>query len=92
MDAKKAGHKTYVMAKKVGGGAMKIPRVQVNLVSMLKNVKKCDFFSTKLFQLQIPKIVSHLFLILETKKLGLSVEEELHLSKFAMRYLSQFER
>jgi hypothetical protein len=37
------------MAKRVGGGAMRIPRVQVNLVSMLKNVKKCDFLGTKLF-------------------------------------------
>jgi hypothetical protein len=68
------------------------PKIQINHVSMLKNVKKCDFLSTKLFRLQIPKIVSHLCLILETKKLKLNVEEELHLLKIAMKYVSQFER
>jgi hypothetical protein len=46
---------------------------------MVENVWKCDSFGTKLFQLQMPKIVSHFSWILEKKTQTWSVEEELHL-------------
>lgn len=46
---KKAGQRTFAMAKKARGGTMKIPRIHVNPISMLKNVRKCDSFGTKLF-------------------------------------------
>jgi hypothetical protein len=87
--------RAFAMAKKVGGGVMKIPRVHVNHVSMLKIINKCDYLGTKLFQLQMFKIVSHVSWILETKNLRIGMLSKSSMHKqtpnFAMRYVCQYE-
>lgn len=93
---KKVGQRTFTMVKKAGGGVMKIPKIQVNFFSMVENVWKCDSLSTKLFQLQMPRIVSHFSWILETKKLRLGVMRRSSIFKQTLkivtRYVNQFER
>lgn len=87
---KKARQKTSAMATKVGGGTMKIPRIQVNLVSMLKNVLKCDSLNTKLFQLRMPKIVSRVLWILETKELKLGVLKRSSIRKWVLKFTTRY--
>jgi hypothetical protein len=46
---KKTRQRTYAMAKRVRGGMMKIPKVQMNLVSMLKMLRNLILLAPSCF-------------------------------------------